>query len=179
MKKLLAVIILCFVLLSAVSCGDSETIDTSDLVHYYQLGIYYSLPSDFEGRNLPYGDLTYSNGDAYFFFNAFDESTLTEDMLLPPDITPKEYTETYILFLENKVDDPDFKIPYKYEDSTDSTLFEYVFDYDDGESESEYYKHMVIRGEAYFYHVTLSCYEDDIEKYEDLFDVIMNSVKVD
>ena len=171
MKKIIAAIIILVISLSALSCTDKDENEEVKLIPYFELGLYYSIPEEFEGRNLPYGDMTYSNGDAYFFFNAFDKATLGEDMLVSPDISPVEYTETYILFLP-------FSVPYRYNEETNTTLFEYVYDYDDGVSESEYYRHMILRTEDYLYHVTLSCYEDDAKKYDELFDRIMDSVNV-
>ena len=173
MKKTAAIMIFISVLLSLFSCGKKD-----DLESYYQYGLYYSIPKDFELQNLPYGDLTYSNEDeAYFFFNAFDADELTEDLLQSPDITPVEYTETYILFLL-------MDIGYKYDKKTNTTTFNYVYSYDGEEGEyyfdqePEFYMHKILRTEDCLYHVTLTCLEKDRDKYEDLFKRIMDEVSV-
>ena len=129
MKKLLALLIALTISLSLISCGDEEYGDDTHLHPYYQLGLYYSLPDDFVQRNLSYGDLVYTNGDAYFIINYYDETTITEDMLLHPDITPKEFAESYVLFYSTNFDK---EIPYKYDPATNTATFNYVHEYDDG-----------------------------------------------
>ena len=174
MKKLLALLILLALSFSLASCGEDEYGHDAHLHPHYELGLYYSLPDDFEQRNLSYGDLVYTNGDAYFIINYYDETTLTEDMLLHPDITPKEFAETFTLFYSTNFDK---EIPYNYDPETDTATYSYVHEYDDG-TESEYYTYMVFRNPQLVYQITLSCYEKDIEKYETLFERILDSVSM-
>lgn len=170
MKKILSTVIILMLLFSLFSCGNSK--DDGRFLDYYETGLYYSIPKDYEKRNLTYGDFTYTNGEAYFFFSAFDEVDITEDMRLDSDITVKEFTETYIIFLP-------FDVEYEYDKAMNASHFEYVYEYEGGVTESEYYRHMIVRTEAYLYHVTLSCPEKLTEEYRDDFDRIIKSIKVD
>ena len=168
MKKLIAFLMLLTFSVSLVSCKKNEAKE-ENFTDYYELGLFYSIPSDLELRNLPYGDYTYVKDDIYFFFNTFDEVDLTEDMLISPDTTVIEYTEMYILFLLMDVD-------YDYDKDTDSTEFDYVYSYDDGVTPDEYYRHMILRNETYIYQVTISCDAVNKDAYKDVFDRIMDSI---
>ena len=169
MKKILSIIIAFTLIFALFSCGCQE--DSERFEDYYQMGLFYSIPRSFEQRNLSYGDCVYTDGEAYFFFNAFDEQNLVEDMHLSPEIPAKEYTELYILFLNMDVE-------YEYDEETMSTYFEYVYEYDDGVTPNEYYRHMISRNDTYVYQATVTCNEEDKDKYSDVFDKIMQSVRV-
>lgn len=169
MKKIIAVFLLLTLSFSLFSCGKDKKGDEVEFTDYYEYGLFYSIPSDLEVRNLSYGDITYVKDDIYFFFNTFDEVDLTEDMLISPDTTVIEYTEMYILFLLMDID-------YEYDQATDSTEFEYVYSYDDGVTPDEYYRHMILRNETYIYQVTISCDAVNKDAYKDTFDRVMNSI---
>ena len=168
MKKIVALILLLLLSLSMFSCGD-KAVEDEEFLGYYQLGLAYSIPKSFELKNYNYGDLTYADGEgAYFFFSAFSPEEIEEDMKQNPDITVQEYTEIFKLMVAP------LDTEYEYDSEKGMSDFEYVYEYDD--EEDEYYRHVILRGSAYLYQITMSCYASDADKYEKAFDVIVSSI---
>ena len=172
MKKILALLIAVTTLLTLFFCGKEH------LHEHYELGLFFSIPEDFEARNLSYGDLVYTNGDAYFYINAFDGDTLGEDTIFQdPDLTPIEYTDAIINDLSSDSNvSSDFT--YDYDEEKNTTVFEYVYNYEEDYLDSEFYINKVLRTEEFLYVVTFSCYKADMAKYEKIYNKIMDSIKV-
>ena len=167
MKKTAALLIILTLVLSLFSCGCDEG-GSTEFEGYYQLGLAYSLPTSFQMNNYNYGDLSYDDGKGgYFFFSAFSGDEIEEDMHENPEITVREYTEIFIN-LHAPLD-----TEYVYDEKTDSTVFGYVIEAEP----NEYYRHMIIRGPGYLYQISMSCYEDDIDDYEEIFDKIIESIR--
>lgn len=152
------------------SCGHEE--EDSDFVTYYQYGISYKLPKNFELKRIPNTDLNYTDGEAKFFFNAFGEEEMTQDLGISTDMTVKSYTE-FFLILNPYTDD------YEYDEDRDASSFHYIYDYESDQMENEYYRYLITRNEDTLFVAVVSCDESDVEKYSSVFDEIMNSVTVD
>ena len=166
-KKTVTLLIVLTLVLSLFSCGCDEESST-EVEGYYQLGLAYSLPTSFQMNNYNYGDLSYDDGKGgYFFFSAFSGDEIEEDMHENPEISVREYTEIF----------KNLRAPigteYDYDEETDSAVLEYVIESD----RNEYYRHMIIRGPLYLYQISMSCYEDDIDDYEEIFDKIIESIR--
>ena len=171
-RTLPLIIVSLVVLLTILSilffCGNDN--DPSALSQHYELGIYYSIPENFELRNLTYGDLTYKCDDVYFIVIALDETDIWEDRLLPLDITPVEYADIYVTNLPSEYATG---VEYVHNKEDNTVEFEYV-----AESDSEYSKHKILRSETHLYHMVLICDDGNQDKYEDLFSRIMDSIRL-
>ena len=168
MKKLLIILICLSVLLFSCGEGGSE----SGFTEMSAYGLSYRLPTYMYSKNVPYGDVNYTDGDAWFFFNAFGEVEMAEDLMINVDTTVLEYTEDFLIF--NPYTDD-----FDYDEERNAATFEYVYDYEDGETPKEYYRYLITRSEDCLYVVVLSCNESSIDKYKADFDAVMNSIRLD
>ena len=75
MKKIIAVFLLLTLSFSLFSCGKDKKGDEVEFTDYYEYGLFYSIPSDLEVRNLSYGDITYVKDDIY----ELGKTTITEN----------------------------------------------------------------------------------------------------
>lgn len=172
MKKLLAIILLLSCAFTLFSCGDDENGTESGTLQYYQYGLEFRLPENFELKKLKDIDATYSDGSIWFALNAFDEGEMLETLRLPSaDITVKEYTE-YFLIQNPYTED------YEYDEERNAATFHYVYDYGTDKMENEYFSYLITRSEDYLYVVIVYCDEKDFEKYSSVFDEIINSIVV-
>ena len=163
MKKAVAflmLIVLCFSMSSCYERHDGVSYKTHN-----KPGISYKLPKDFKATNFGYGELEYSNGEgAYFFFSAFDEDELQQDQFMPADTTAQEYAQTCITVWG--VDSE-----YVYNPQNNSATFDYYI-----EEDGEYYRHLVVRTSDEILLFTLSCYSEDVQEYDSVFNFVYDSI---
>ena len=173
MKKIIAIILLLHVaILSFTGCGNKEP--KKDVIEYNELGLYYTLPPSFVEKEVPYGDMNYSDqdsgGSGYFFFSVFSSEGLEENQGVRGDITVKEYMTEFIGW-------KDIRSEYSYDVTRDIAAVDYVYTYPDGEFEDEYYLHIVMRGTDHLYLITMSCNYADFEStYKQIFTEIRASI---
>ena len=173
MKKIASFMIIFVLLLSLVSCGGDEG-EGSDSGHteHYLYGLSYKLPDDFTQKTAQNADAQYSNGEATFFFNAFGETEMLQDLMIESDMTVKQYTE-YFLTLNPYADD------YEYDAERNVSTFNYIYDYGDVGFESEYYTFLITRSEDCLYVAAAYCTVNNIEKYSQTFSEIFNSIVIE
>ena len=172
MKKVLAMILLLSCLFTLYSCGDDENGTDSGMLQYYQYGLGFRLPENFELKKLQDIDASYSDGNLWFVLNAFDENEMLGTLRLPSaDMTVKEYTEYFL------IQNPYTK-DYEYDEERNASTFNYVYDYGTDKRENEYFSYLITRSKENLYVVIVYCDEKDFEKYSSVFDEIINSIIV-
>ncbi len=179
MKKLIAILLLLTLSFSIISCGDDERMtEQGELVDYFQYGLYYSLPESFEQKNYSDGDINYlykdgeGYGDGYFFFEAFPNEDIEEDLRENPDITVYEFANQF--YIINDFD------RWDYDDEKDMAVLEadeFIF----GEGDDvipEYFRAIVVRSSNCLYVIHMTCYSHNIDDFRDTFDKIQKSIAV-
>lgn len=180
MKKLLTLTLaVTLVLLSAFSlysCGD----DTPEgMVKYYDLGLTYYLPKEFESRTYSGYDYSYSDGTAEFLIAAMSYEELenaTYDNLADPWPT-NVYDYSRKLVTVNGIGLGN----WSYDEEKDTAFIEYVYSYtgeDAAYMEDEFINYVVMdNGEAIFF-ITLSCRVSVRDAYEPKFEEWISLLKM-
>ncbi len=167
MKKLLALILIAVSILSLFSCTDG---DEDGMVKYSQYGLSYRLPEEFKAKKTQNADISYSDGEAWFYLNAFGNDEMLELGLPSTDITVEEYTEFFLILNPYNTED------YEYDRERNASTFYYIYDYATDKMENEYYGYLITRNEETLFVVLLSCKEKDFGKYSADFEKIFGSV---
>ena len=172
--KLLSVILIASSLLCLLSsCKDEEEIDG-----YYVYGLHFDIGDGYNAIKVPYAENCYTNGESFFFFQVFSGEGIEETLGYAPDITVERYTQQFCL--ENKLD----PYSYEYDSERDITTLKYVYEYDKSDEGTahlppEFYYHMIMRGTAHLYIITMTCDEALRETYEPKFDSWVENIYAD
>ena len=155
------------------SCGEDDTkTPYGDEIRSDEaetaFGCHYYIPEGFSALKQTHSEFNYSDGVAYFYINPYNPEQLTE-MEVDPDITVYAYTRLFMAWND---------IPYSnytYDEETDTAYVEYVSDFG-AASEGmapEYFRWKIMRNTYYLYIVTVNCPVDVREKYQQLFDEVL------
>ena len=172
MKKVLSlflVIITLLLTLCAVGCKGNEEAGV-----YYNYGLHYKLPEEYNKLTVSYAEHVYYNGEAYFYFDFMSEEKLVE-AYLPPDISVETYARNFAML-------NDITTPMVYDKQNDTALLEYVYEYteeDEAQLPPEFYYHYILRGSVYIYIVTMSCPADKADVYKPIFQGWMRDIRAD
>ena len=144
---------------------------------YYVYGLHFDIGEGYTSLRVPYAENCYTNGEAFFFFHVYSGEGL-EELGFSPDISVERYTQQFCLL--NSLDPYD----YEYDSKRDITTLSYVFDYDKSDEgtahlESEFYYHMIMRGTAHLYIITMSCDVSYRETYEPIFKGWVDNIYAD
>lgn len=153
MKRIIASVLLVFVLVACTSCSQDKT------VAYSESGLNFSLPSDMRKLSVDWADVCYGNSDnAMFFVYFYSASQLLTELYIPKDSTVKVYADWFVN--ANKYEN----VTESYDEEGKLIVLTYVY-----EPENTYYCDYITRNEYALYHVTMCCDADLAETYKPIF----------
>ena len=161
MKKILALILILVSLFSVVSCGEED-----DGFEYYELGLHFNLAEGFENKKVSFAEVCYSDGDAYFFFHVYNSNGIEETLGYDGDISVYDYTKQFMI-----INGLDFVKGFEYDEERKmSTIIRENEETYVGSGEYDYLMHVIFRGTAHLYIVTMTCPQTKTDKYLPLFE---------
>ncbi len=173
MKKIINLILLIAVMLSAVSCSDYADNPRYHDIEYRENGLKLVLRNDMQRYDIADYDFYFTNviGTVIMTAVKLDEKFLTENEI-KKDITAGEYVD----FLIEKNEFEKDNIYYEHDEHLGMYNFKYVFS--DVETGSEIFYYVTVLGEVgNVWYVEMTCRNEDSELYLSTFDSWINELE--
>ena len=76
LKTIISMLLILSFAVSFSACGDEPEEFTGD---YYNYGLHYHLPEEYQQLTVPYSEFCYYDGNAYFYFHAYSPEELEDE----------------------------------------------------------------------------------------------------
>lgn len=176
LKTIISMLLLLSFAVSFSACGDEPEEFTGD---YYNYGLHYHLPEEYQQLTVPYSEFCYYDGNAYFYFHAYSPEELEDEEVwgVAGDISVPSFTTKFMVSYDINLSKD------TYYEELDRSVIIYDWKYsstEEGEAlEDECFYHVIFRGSQLLYVVTMSCPVSMKDTYTPIFDEWSMSLHAD